>query len=397
MLSFLNIFRMIKKHYFLLITFILIILFFYPTLFSGKTFFFRDIHRLFYPMKYFLASSFKSGSIPYWSPNYFCGSPFISNIQAGVLYPVSLLYLLFPFPLSFNLFIILHFFLGFCFFYLFIKGLGLSKYTAIIMSISYCYGGYTIASLNTLNNLTTSVWLPAILWAFQKGMIKDDKSWLFLSLLFLCMSILGGEPQLFIMTSGLLFLYGIICIPDKISINRSIRFLITFLILIISAFILTIIQLGPTYIDYQHSVRLGGISYEDAARYSMGLGMLKHLLFPLKFPSYFTTDPAILKNFFPSNGNLPWLLTIYPGFIILPLALFALFSRPIKNPVFWLVIFVTTLILALGNNTPVFHVFYRILPYFRFPEKFVFLSGFSLLVLGAYGFDKLISFIEKRL
>ncbi|MFC1532329.1 YfhO family protein [Thermodesulfobacteriota bacterium] len=32
-------------------------------------------------MKYFLASSLKSGLIPYWYPNYLCGSPFISYKQ----------------------------------------------------------------------------------------------------------------------------------------------------------------------------------------------------------------------------------------------------------------------------------------------------------------------------
>ena len=133
--------RKIKNYVFIITALALNLLFFFPLIFEDKTFFFRDIHRWFYPMKYFLANSLKNGSIPFWCPDYFCGAPYISDLQSGVFYPLSLVFVLFHFPLSFNIYIILHFFLGFCFFYLFIAGLGLSKKTALITSISYCYGG----------------------------------------------------------------------------------------------------------------------------------------------------------------------------------------------------------------------------------------------------------------
>jgi hypothetical protein len=159
-------FNRIKKHGYILLSLALILLFFYPVIFTDKTFFFRDIHRWFYPMKSFLASSFQNAEIPYWCPNYFCGSPFISDLQSGVFYPLSLIFLLSPFYKAFNYFILSHFILGFCFFYLFIKELGQSRKAAIFTGISYCFGGYTIACVNTLNNLSTVIWLPAILWSF---------------------------------------------------------------------------------------------------------------------------------------------------------------------------------------------------------------------------------------
>lgn len=383
--------KKLKNIYFIIIAIGLNFLFFYPVLFSEKTFFFRDIHRWFYPMKYFLASSLKGGFIPFWCPNYFGGSPFISDLQSGAFYPLSLFFLFFLFPKAFNLFVITHFFLGFCFFYLFIKGIGLSRKSALFTSISYCYGGYTIASINTLNNLTTSVWLPAILWAFQKGMTANNKSGRFFILLFLCMSILGGEPQLFIMTIAILFLYGPICIPREGGSKSSVKIFSVTLLLIASTLILTIVQLGPAYIDYQLSTRMGGISYEEATRHSLDPEMLRHLLLPLRFPSDFTTNPVILKSFFPGNGHMPWLLTIYPGMMILPLALFAVsfcFSRVVA---FWMATFIVTLFLALGDSTPIYRIFYGAFPFFRFPEKFMFLAGFSLLVMAAYGFDKLLN------
>ena len=182
--------KRIKNYDYIFIALVLNTIFFYSIVFSDKTLFFRDIHRWFYPMKYFLARTLQTGSIPFWCPHYFCGSPFLSDLQSGVFYPVSLIFRLLPFPWSFNIYVILHFILAFCFFYLFLKGIGLSPKSAIITSISYCYGSYAIASVNTLNNLSTLIWLPAILWSFQRATTKSHKSGFFFTVLFLCMAIL---------------------------------------------------------------------------------------------------------------------------------------------------------------------------------------------------------------
>ena len=244
-------------------------------------------------MKYFLAGSLKSGSIPFWCPNYFCGSPFMSDLQSGVFYPFSLLFIPFPSPWSFNIYIILHIVLGFCFFYLFIKELGLSKESAIITSISYCFGSYTIATINTLNNLSTLIWLPAILWSFQRALKKGHISGFFFTVIFLCMSVLGGEPQLFILSAVLLLLYGLISITgNNFSTSKYFKKVCMILLIIASVFLITISQLGPAYQDYQLSVRLGGITYEEATRHSLHLGMLKHLILPLRFHADLTTDPV---------------------------------------------------------------------------------------------------------
>ena len=188
---------------------LLVLLFFHPVLLDSKTFFFRDIHRFFYPMKYFLSQSFQSGQIPFWNSGIFCGSPFMSDMQSGVFYPPSILFLLLPFPVSFNVYIILHFFLIFVFFNLFIRAHGLGSGAALIGAIAYTYGGYVISSVNTLNNLSAATWLPAVLWAHQMTVKRGFVHGHFLVVIFLAMSILGGEPQIFAMGAGLLVLSAI--------------------------------------------------------------------------------------------------------------------------------------------------------------------------------------------
>ena len=174
-------------------------------------------------MKFFLANTFKAGEIPFWCSSYFCGSPFMSDIQSGVFYPLSIIFLLFPFPLSFNIYVVFHFFLGFCFFYLFITSLGLSRKSALLTSISYCYGGYVFATVNTLNNLSTAIWLPAILWSFNRARLTQSKSGYCLIVIFLSLAILGGEPQLFILITATLFFYAVTSIPENSS-NSAVNF-----------------------------------------------------------------------------------------------------------------------------------------------------------------------------
>jgi len=361
--------------------------FFRPVIFSNRTFFFRDIHRYFYPMKFFLAEALQAGTLPFWCPFYFCGAPFVSDIQSGVFYPVSVLFTLSAFPKSLNAYILLHFLLGFCFFYLFIRSLRLSKHTAVLTAISYSFGGYMIASVNTLNNLSTQIWLPAVLWAFTLHCHDKNRTGLLMVTLFLCFGIVGGEPQLAMLTCGVLILYAVV-LGD--SAKDRLKNIGTALAVIGISLAMSMIQLGPTFLDFRHSIRSGGIPYADATRHSMNWAMLKHLLVPLIFPADFAADPGIYRHFFPGKDGIPWLMTIYPGMVIVPLAVVGLAGAGAGKKVFWTLVFAGSLLLSLGRHTPLYGLFYRCFPFFRFPEKFMFLAGLSLLVLAAYGYEAIL-------
>jgi len=377
----------------------LVALFFHPVLSGENTFYFRDIHRWFYPMKYFLAQSLQQGEIPFWCSSYFCGAPFLSDIQSGVFYPLSLLFAALPFPLAFNWFVCLHFFLGFLFCYLFLKQEGRSNGAALLAAAAYGYGGYTIASVNTLNSLTTAIWLPAVLWAFSRACnlapSQRRRPGFLLVILFLVTAILGGEPQLFLMIAALLLTYAVFGARHakwRTAAGRG-----TLVAgLGAAAIMVTMVQIGPTCQDFRLSARAGGMDYDMATRHSLPPEALKHLVLPLRFPADFATDAQTLADFFPASGGMPWLLTIYPGFLILPLALWEIAAHFNRQTLFWLGLLVLGLILALGRHTPVYSWFYQLLPFFRFPEKFMFLVGFALVVLAAAGLDHLLAWLKPR-
>jgi hypothetical protein len=386
----------IKNKAYIFVAFITVSIFFYPLFFSGQTLYFRDIHAIFYPMKYFLAQSLKSGSMPFWCPLYYCGAPFMSDIQSGVFYLPSLIFLIFSYPLSFNLYIIFHIFLCFCFIYLFVREIGLSIPAAIFTAIAYSYGGYVLSSINLINNLTVITWLPAMLWSYQRALTRKSLLYYLLTIFFLCLAILGGEPQLFIFSIAVTFFFGLVTISrNNINANAFMKYNLIFVIIMAVALLITIIQWGPTFFDYQHSIRLRGFTFNEASQFSLSWDRLKHLLLPISFNQSFGSDQAALTRLFPPRGAIPWLLSIYPGFLVAPLALVGVFSKPSRETIFWSVIFFLGIIFALGNNTPFYNLIYKIFPFFRFPEKFYFLANIGLVVLAGYGFDTLMSILTN--
>ena len=380
----------IKKYFYIVIALISSLLFFYPLILSEKTLYFRDIQRIFYPMKYFLSHILKNGFLPFWNPFIFCGAPFMSDIQTGIFYPLSLIFVIFPYPFSFNFYLVLHVFLCFCFMYCFMKEIDVSSPAAIMAAISYTYGGYTLSSINVLNNMPAIVWLPAILWFYHRALARKSIPYYLLTTICFCFAILGGEPQLFMLTAAISYLFGIIISIKNINnMKLFIKYNFVFLTMIIGSLLVTLIQWGPTFLDYQNSVRAGGFAFKDAVDHSMSLATLKHLVVPLSLNQAFNGSQVLLGKIYPLNGTTPWLLSIYPGFIVVPLALLSFFPRPSKEIIFWMMLFCLGIIFSLGSNTPVYYLFYKLFPFFRYPEKFFFLSCISLVVLSAYGFDRL--------
>ncbi len=375
---------------------VLVALFFGNVLLGNNTFYFRDIHRWFYPMKYFLATSLKSGELPFWCHNYFCGAPFASDIQSGVFYPLSLLFLFFPFPFSFNLYIVAHFFLGLYFCHRFLLSIGRSPAASVFGATAFCFGGFVISSINTLNNLSTVIWLPAVLWRCQSAIDgnKTTKHHL-ITMAVMALAILGGEPQLFIMMVGLAFVY-MLSLATAPTWRSRLKPVLAFAMVVFGAVMVTMVQLGPTYQDFQQSVRHGGILYETAAKHALDPVALKHLLIPLHFPPDFAARLETLGGFFPGSGAVPWLLTIYPGFLVLPLAAAGVCFERSKTTFFWVAIFTASVVLSLGDRTPIHYWIHQLLPVFRFPEKFMLPAGFGLIVLAACGLDHLGEFLRQR-
>ena len=96
-------------------------LFFYDLLGGRYLLTERDLAPYFIPPRFFWVESIKRADFPLWNPYQFSGHPFFANPQHAILYPLNSLFLFLPFDVAFNAIIVLHFFLGGLFTYLFLK------------------------------------------------------------------------------------------------------------------------------------------------------------------------------------------------------------------------------------------------------------------------------------
>lgn len=179
-------------------------------LLGDRTLFFRDIQPLFMPMKHFLAECWGRGEFPMWNPMLFCGAPFLSDIQAGVFYPLSAFFYLLPMPQAFNIFVIAHYIVAVCLVYALTRHWGCSSPAACLSASCFSLGGYLVSSANVLNNLQSAIWLPGIFLCFEKGLGRHALFYRLLTAILLAIQFLGGEPQLVLFTVLLLLIYNLI-------------------------------------------------------------------------------------------------------------------------------------------------------------------------------------------
>lgn len=148
-------FRFMKKaikwrsnyHFFLVIG---IVLFFFgrlffpePKLFYTPDYGGSDIWHLNYPLKDFLSRSLKSGELPFWSKDRGTGFALFAEGQIGALYIFNILFFgLLPTWLAWNITYAVHFFLAFFGSYLFLKKLGNSENSSLLLSFSFSFGGF---------------------------------------------------------------------------------------------------------------------------------------------------------------------------------------------------------------------------------------------------------------
>ena len=91
---------------------LLIIACFPQVIFGVETFYFRDYQLFGYPLAFYHREAFWRGEIPLWNPYNECGLPFLAQWNTLTLYPLSLIYLLFPLPWSLSFFCLTHLFIA---------------------------------------------------------------------------------------------------------------------------------------------------------------------------------------------------------------------------------------------------------------------------------------------
>jgi hypothetical protein len=350
---------------------------------------YRDLLVFVVPFKHFLRERLWSGELPLWNPYVYLGTPFLASLQSGVLYPPSA-FLLLPFPLGLNLFLIGHYGIALIGFWWLSRVRGLSQTAAAIGALTFALGGYLVSTLSTTNHLQTCAWAP---WALALWMRRVDAGGARGRVidagvaLVLALQILAGAPEGLLLTvflMGAWTLYRVAAQPSRLS-----RLTLALSGTVLLAALLTSFQIAPTVEYISQSARRGALPYGVASSWSLEPVSLLQLVLPPTAPNAGTLAPS--HDFIGLETTEPWIRSIYLG--IAPLCLIVAGVASGRERRFWSIMIVLFTLLALGAHTPFFRVAYDLFPWgfgkFRFPAKFFFVVHLSAAVLAAEGADVL--------
>ncbi len=338
-----------------------------------------DVFTYFYPYKAYAAEAIRLGRLPLWNPYLFMGVPFLANAQTALFYPLNVPLYWLPVPKMVSYSIVLHVFLAGLFAYLYARlSLGLRQWGAWLAAAVFAFSGFVGAQVEHINQLNCSVWLPLLFLLFDLARGKPlGWRWLYVLLAGLVVGVqfTAGHTQSSYITLFALGAYAIF--PSlwrrwgKREVGRSL--LVYFLVVIIGV-ALAAVQLLPTLELSRLSVRGGGLSYREAASFSLKPRLLLLSLLPT-----FGGEEVFSEYI------------AYLGIVALALALVgALFQR--RHPARPFLIFLTALglFLGLGGYNPFYFVLYKLVPgfdLFRAPARWLYIYTFGGAMLAGLGVD----------
>lgn len=151
-----------------------------------------DAVSLYYPFKSLTADLLKKGELPLWNSYMFGGYPLLANVQAGLLFPTIIFYLIFSAPYAWTLQVMSQPFLASIFMYLLLRHFKLGRLPSVFGSIVYGFGGSTILWIQWNTQATTSLFLPILILLQDKYLTLRSVKWGALLSFFICLQILAG-------------------------------------------------------------------------------------------------------------------------------------------------------------------------------------------------------------
>lgn len=173
---------------------LLLLLLRFNQLILGKTLIFGDNYSLMVPGKLFTAHWLSQGLLPLWNPTILTGISWIGDINQSVLYPSSLLFVLFKaWPgLALNSTLIIHLVLAYFGMYWASKKVLRSHFPALAAAVLWTASTQLTGALNNISSLQSLTWLPLVVGLGLNISRSMSDKLLFAGVVLL--QLLGGYP-----------------------------------------------------------------------------------------------------------------------------------------------------------------------------------------------------------
>ncbi|MDD5131070.1 MAG: YfhO family protein [bacterium] len=356
-------------------------LFFQANIIGHKLFCFRDIGRYYYPSRFFVVESLQQGNFPFWNPYMFCGYPAFASLQQATLYPVSLLYCLFPFFQGFNWFFLSHFLIAGTGLYFLLRRLSLGRLACLCGSVCFAFSGYLVSMLNLLTTLSAVVWIPFLFLFFGRYLETRRFYWLMPASLVICLQFISGQPEIAFLTfiiAGLYAVYYSYIRKEWVSARHGLTGLLTLFLLALG---IACVQIIPFIEIIKNSVRETASPIRNTVWSFHPLEALNFII-----PSFSGDLLAGSSSWF----GQAWMRSGYLGIIVIVCVVFSLLSSQRWKNYFWFLA-ILGILLSLGHYLPWLEVSYKYLPGFnliRYPIKYILLFYFGLAILVGLGVEE---------
>ncbi len=347
-----------------------------------------DDVRIFYPQRVFAQESLSKFSIPFWNPYNFSGNVSLANSQTAVFYPLNFIYFLTSPINAWTILVILGVFLLFVFTYLFTSTILKSKLAAVFSSLAFTLSGPVIVRIEDgVVILHSFLWLPLILFSFEKFIRNKEKKYLIIAFFGLLSSILSGWFQFsfYVIVFSFIYLFSRLYLDKTKKINFKNNFAICFLFILVIG--ITVAHVLPSIEALQFSPRSTEIPKEFIDDFLLEK---RHLITALE-PDFFG-NPGV-HNFWGNGFYKESVLFVVIG--VLLFSLFEMFSlRKRKLSYFFSLITIFCVLYGFKNIFSLFILNLKLPVLSSFvPSRVFIISAFCLACLAGLGFQR---FFEEK-
>ncbi len=331
--------------------------------------------------------------MPLWYPHVFGGIPVLGSPVGGPLSPLSQLKEIIPPQVVLALTFIVFFFMAGLGMYLYLKEIGLSKYTAAIGAVIYQFIGNlaTTPAAGHAGRATSVAMLPLMLFFVHRALKSKKLMYFMLTALATAFAFYEGHFQ--ITYYGLLFILGYVIyyliIHRKENSKKDLIKICGYSLCVIAIICLLMAAVWLPVLGGLGTVARG---VERGYEYSTSWSVPPLEIIDLVVPTY----SGLLDNYWGFNHFKVHLE--YFGLLAIIFTIFAIilyWKKPYVR--FYTLKIVVVLLVVLGAYTPFFRIFYTIIPgfkLFRAPSLAFYLISFGFIVLGSIGFENI--FVKKR-
>lgn len=348
-------------------------------------FFYRDYALFTAPVAQFVRESFLRGEIPLWNPLNHCGVPLLAQWNTAVLYPPSAVCALLPQPWALGFFQLGHLVLAAAAMAALMQRWTHNRFAAAVAGLAFALNGLAFSFLIWTSNLAALAWMPLVVLCGERAWLHGGKS-IVIAALVGAMQMLAGSPEIILFTWLLL---GSLWLGEMFNAARPKKLLFTrFAVFSTAVFGLAAAQLLPF-------LQLLANAHRDSAQtgfWALPAWGAANFLVPL-----FRCTPSRLGVF--SSDAQQWIPSCYPGIAVVALAALAVWKVRSPRSRWLAAVAVVGVLLAMGDNFPLFPTIRRALPFLafaRYPVKFVTLTIFALPPLAAFATDWIVRAPEKN-